>query len=112
MFTISAFDIDEIIGSNPEYADLDNPMGHIIGRHSYLRAEDELGRRFIGRFLGDGNAELYAGVAEEIQNTLIYGWTPDATWFEDRPVYGSPAYETHMPIEVAEEIHEAEYCPF
>jgi len=91
-WTIRATDFEEVIGRNPENADFSNPQGNYYGLVSYLLAENENGTRFLGRHLGDGPAEDFAGYAEEVNKNLLSGWTPDATWNETAPCYGSAAW--------------------
>jgi hypothetical protein len=72
-----------VVGTNPEFADFDNPRGEIIRERFFMVAEDSEGRQY--RF---GNAETEAGAEREFR----YLAPAVSEWPYFRCVYGSTAY--------------------
>lgn len=104
-WVISVVDFEEVIDRNPENADFSNPTGVSYGLASYLRAESASGVRYVGPRLGCGAAENFEYTVAPFAAKLGEDWNPanDAEWSEDRPCYGSAAYEANQPFEVAME---------
>ena len=75
----------QVVGYNPENADMDRPRGEIIGEIFFLRATNSEGdRRSHGGYSSFEEAE--AAIADAPMIML---------WQEDRPEYGSIAYQKY-----------------
>lgn len=95
-----------IVGSNPEWADLDNPHGAIYGEIRYVVAELPSGRRFRGPILPEEcKSEKALGEVEAAFQQLVDAKVvkPEDEWQEMYPVYGSAAYTEQEPEIVFEE---------
>jgi hypothetical protein len=68
---------------DPEYAEMDNPRGAIVGERFFLLAEAE-----------DGSRWSFGGFETEAEAEEAYELTapPVSEWGEDQPCYGSLAY--------------------
>jgi hypothetical protein len=74
-----------VVRIDPEYADLDHPNGEIIGEVFYLVATNSRGdRRSFGRFDFEAEAEAAIPFAPSV-----------CEWQQDRPEYGSVAYQQY-----------------
>jgi hypothetical protein len=81
-WTISVSSDFVVVGHDPEYAEMDNPQGAIVGERFHLEATNEYGdRRVAGSFVTPEEAE--AAIAHA---------APVAIWAESFPVYGSEAF--------------------
>ena len=71
--------------SDPEYADMDNPRGHVYATNFFLRASNFHGyTRTFGSFESERQA----------WNSFLLGVVPPVReWCEGQPVYGSWAYQ-------------------
>ncbi len=90
------------LGSDPEYADMDNPRGERYGIKWSLLADGDRGyRRGFGTlFDTEEEAEMFIRTLDED------GRSPNcADWFDARPCYGSEAWDEtgQDAIDVAEE---------
>jgi hypothetical protein len=84
-YSLDIRDDVRISGSNPEMADFDNPRGYNYVRVYFLRASND-----------QGYTRAYGGFSspEQAMNAFVSGIVPPVTeWEEDRPVYGSLAYQ-------------------
>lgn len=94
--TFDLFSPHEVIDSHPEFADMDNPEGYIYGFGLYLRATDDMGRRWLGARLA--MARTLAGVDElqkewevPLKRMTAHG-KMCGDWLPHEPEYGSAAY--------------------
>lgn len=87
-YTITVASELQVVGYNPEMADMDNPRGEIVKTIFFLLAEDVDGNRL--RY-GCYRSEVQADVA--LQH-LAPAVSADA-WDETYPCYGSRAYEAY-----------------
>jgi hypothetical protein len=84
-FFISVASELRVVGYNPEAADLDCPNGEIVRERFYLQATNARGdRRRHGFFVTPEEAEASIEAAP-----------PVLLWDEDRPEYGSLAYQEY-----------------
>jgi hypothetical protein len=84
-YTIEVRDEVRVVRTDPEYADMDNPRGEVYGTVYFLRAVNPF-----------GYTRTYFGYDSEAQamNAFLFGIAPSVDeWFEDRPFYGSIAYQ-------------------
>lgn len=98
-----------VTGSNPEYADMDNPKGNLYGFLPFVTVTDCHGNRkrldvgpAIGQFYGFGGVgsmnqadEISRVVANRLQARWDnYGALPVRfdDWYDINPAYGSDAY--------------------
>ena len=83
-WTIRATDFEEVIGRNPENADFSNPQGNYYGLVSYPFGRKREWHAVSWPSFGRWSRRRFRG--------LRRSWTPDATWNETAPCYGSAAW--------------------
>jgi hypothetical protein len=72
-----------VLRYDPEYAQMDNPQGAVVGERFHLEATNEYGdRRVWGGF----------DTASDAEAALEFWAPPVFLWDESYPVYGSEAY--------------------
>jgi hypothetical protein len=76
----------QVVGYDPEGADMDHPRGEIVGEVYYLRATSPRGdrRAFGNSFRSYEAAEAYLPLAPSVE-----------LWAEVEPEYGSLAYQDY-----------------
>jgi len=83
MWTIQIASDIEVVGYDPEMADMDRPRGELLGEVFYLRATNEKGyRKVFGSYTNAAEAEAAIKTAPPVYR-----------WVDSRPEYGSFAYE-------------------
>lgn len=76
-----------IVGVDPEWADIDNPNGHVYGMVFIVAAEAPDGRRrsYNMAFMDEDEAGRFSA--------LFDCYTPNhGDWIEEEPAYGSEVY--------------------
>lgn len=96
------------VGTDPEFADIDNPRGERYEVQRYLQVDLPNGRRWAGPTV---TLRAGAGMAASLQQAINQGYDPATSeaFREVTPAYGSEAYIKggHESIEAQIEKNEA-----